>query len=151
MVQLWRPLLVTYFAAATAQAGGDLFRERVAPILEARCIYCHSGTKPKGGLSLVSAVDISRGGDSGAVVVANQPEESLLLAFISGDNPQMPQEGEALQSADVATIRQWIEAGAHWPDGLQLADKRPYDLDWWSLRPLVHSEVPPIESAWIRH
>jgi hypothetical protein len=132
------------------RASGESFRDRVAPILEARCIYCHSGSKPKGDLSLVSEADLSKGGESGAAVVAGQPDESLLLAYVEGEDPLMPQEGKPLSPADVAAIREWIESGADWPDGLQLADKRQYDLDWWSLRPLVRPEVPRVESDWIR-
>ncbi|HEX2474727.1 MAG TPA: PSD1 and planctomycete cytochrome C domain-containing protein [Lacipirellulaceae bacterium] len=150
MVLPWRAVLIVLASAATAHASEELFRERVAPIFEARCIYCHSGTKPKGGLSLVSASDLAKGGESGAVIAAGQPDESLLLAYVSGDDPQMPQEGKPLSSRDVAAIRDWIEHGARWPDGLQLADKRQYDLNWWSLRPLIRPEVPAGESVWIR-
>jgi hypothetical protein len=150
MVRPWRAIVILLFTASITRARDTLFRERVAPILEARCIYCHSGTKPKGGLSLVSSADLSKGGESGPVVAAGSPDESLLYTYISGDDPQMPQEGKSLPAADVAVIREWIERGAHWPDGLQLADKRQYDLDWWSLRALEPPEVPAIESAWIR-
>jgi hypothetical protein len=150
MVLPWRAVLIGLAFAATAHTSEEHFRERVAPILEARCIYCHSGTKAKGGLSLASAADLAKGGESGEVVVAAQPDESLLITYVSGDDPQMPQEGNPLSAGDVAAIRQWIEDGARWPDGLQLADKRQYDLNWWSLRPLTQREIPQIESAWIR-
>ncbi|HEY3394135.1 MAG TPA: PSD1 and planctomycete cytochrome C domain-containing protein [Lacipirellulaceae bacterium] len=150
MVQLWRPLLIVFFSAVAALASDDLFSERVAPVFEARCIYCHSGGKPKGGLSLVAAADLLKGGENGPVVVTGRPDDSLLFTYVSGNEPQMPQEGEPLPSADVAAIRQWIENGAYWPDGVKLADKRQYDLDWWSLQPLTRAEVPAIASAWVR-
>jgi Protein of unknown function (DUF1553)/Protein of unknown function (DUF1549)/Planctomycete cytochrome C len=147
---LSRHLFLVILLAVPAQADDEFFSERVAPILESRCIYCHSGTKPKGGLSLVSAGDLHKGGDSGPVVVASRPVESLLLAYISGDEPQMPKDGKPLSTADVATIRAWIERGAHWPDGVQLTDKRHHDLDWWSLRPLLQPALPSVDSTWIR-
>jgi hypothetical protein len=147
---LSRHVFLAILLTAPARAGDVSFPEQVAPIFEARCIYCHSGTKPKGGLSLVSAADLQKGGESGAVVVAGRPDESLLLVYISGDEPLMPAEGEPLSAAEVLAIRQWIERGADWPDGLELADKRQYDLDWWSLRPLVRPAVPATISAWIR-
>jgi uncharacterized protein DUF1553/uncharacterized protein DUF1549/cytochrome c len=150
MVHPWRVLLFVLIFAATTHAGEELFRERVAPILEARCVYCHSGTKPKGGLSLVSAADLAKGGESGTVIAPGRADNSLLLAYISGDDPQMPQEGKPLSAADVDAIREWINGGAHWPDELQLSDKRQYDLDWWSLRPLLRPDVPAIASAWIQ-
>jgi hypothetical protein len=150
MVRLWRALLILLPTAANAHASGDLFRDRVAPILEERCIYCHSGSEPKGGLSLISAANIEKGGESGPVVVAGQPDDSLLYAYVAGDAPQMPKDGKPLSASEVAAIRQWIENGAQWTDGLELTDKRRYDLDWWSLRPLARPEIPVIESSWIR-
>src|SRR5687768_3050100 len=114
MVRPGRALLILLFTAAITRASDELFRERVAPILEARCIYCHSGTRPKGGLSLVTAADLYKGGESGPVVVAKRPNDSRLLAYVSGDEPQMPQEGESLSAAEVLAIRRWIERGAEW-------------------------------------
>ena len=101
---------------------------------------------PKAACRSISAVDLAKGGESGAVVVAGKPDESLLLEYISGDEPQMPQGRRAAFGAEVAAIREWIEDGAEWPDGLELVDKRQHDLDWWSLRPLTRPAVPAIES-----
>jgi hypothetical protein len=138
------------FAATTVRADDRMFRERVAPILEGRCVHCHGGAKPKGGLSLVSADGLQRGGESGAVVVAGKPDESLLLDYVSGDEPEMPKGEKPLSAAEVATIREWIARGAEWPARVELTDKRPYDMDWWSLRPLCRPAVPDEHSHWIR-
>ena len=118
--------------------------------LRSHCVHCHEGAKPKGGLSLVSAEGLQAGGDSGPVVVAGKPDESLLLEYISGDEPQMPKGEKPLSAAEVATIREWIAGGAAWPAGVELTDKRPYDLDWWSLRPLDRPSPPAVQSDWIR-
>jgi len=138
------------FAAAAARADDRLFREHVAPILEQRCIYCHEGSKPKGGLSLVSARAFQTGGDSGPIVAAGRPDESLLMQYVSGDKPEMPKEGEPLSPSELAAIRQWIQNGASWPEGLELVDKRRYTLDWWSFRPLARPATPAVHSDWAR-
>ena len=143
-------LLATLLWTATVQADDKLFQERIASILETRCIHCHSGAKPKGALSLVSAQSLQRGGESGPAIVAGRPDESLLVQYISGEDPAMPQESEPLSSDEVETIRQWIERGAVWPAGIELVDKRQYDLNWWSLRPLARPETPAVQSSWIR-
>jgi hypothetical protein len=137
-------------SAATVRADDRLFTERIATILESRCVHCHSGMKPKGGLSLVSARSLHTGGDSGPAVAAGRPDQSLLLQYVSGDEPQMPKEGQPLSADEIKSIRQWIEQGAVWPNGVELVDKRQYDLDWWSLRPLVRPPLPPVRSSWIR-
>ena len=142
--------LLIAFSTGTVRADDRLFRERVAPILEARCVHCHGGAKPKSGLSLVSTERFQTGGDSGPVISAGNPDESLLLEYVSGDKPQMPKDEEPLSAAEVAAIREWIASGATWPTGVELADKRQYDLNWWSLRPLVRPSPPAVHSDWVR-
>jgi hypothetical protein len=136
--------------AGVTHADDAWFRDRVAPILEVRCVSCHEGSKPKGGLSFATVKQFRAGGDSGPVIVAGKPDESLLLEYISGDDPLMPKEGSPLSAAEVATIREWIAKGAAWPDGFELVDKRQHDLDWWSLRPLVRPSPPAVQSEWVR-
>src|SRR4051812_7375393 len=119
-------LFVLFTGEKCAVAGDELFRERVAPIFEQRCVSCHSGAKPKGGLSLETSQGFALGGDSGRVVAAGKPDQSLLLENISGDKPEMPKDGKPLAAAEVAAIREWIAAGAAWPEGVTLADKKAY-------------------------
>lgn len=127
-----------------------MFRQSVAPVLESRCLRCHSGTEPKGGLSLETSSQLLQGGDSGPAIVAGAPEDSLLLESIAGDEPAMPKDGAPLSPAEVAAIREWIAAGAPWADDIRLRDKKTIDLDWWSLKPLVESSPPAVESDWVR-
>jgi len=136
--------------AGFAQADDSLFRQRVAPILETRCLSCHDGSKPKGGLSLATSKQFRDGGESGPVVIAGKPDESLLVEYISGDEPVMPKDSDPLASSDIALIRAWIERGAAWPEDVELIDKRPHDLDWWSLRQLQRPTPPDVRSDWIR-
>ena len=65
-------------AARTSCAAADdqLFRDKVAPILERRCLHCHGEATHKGNLSLSTAAAVFKGGDSGPAVVPGKPEES---------------------------------------------------------------------------
>ncbi len=128
----------------------DLFRQSVAPILEARCVSCHQGAKAKGGLALTSARSTVAGGESGAAIVPGKPDDSLLLQYVSGDKPEMPKNAAPLSAAEVDALRRWIAAGAAWPDGVTLSDKKVIDANWWSLLPIVRPAVPQIESTWVR-
>jgi mono/diheme cytochrome c family protein len=145
------------FAAAFAQvangaaADADYFRQQVAPIFEQHCVSCHSGAKPKGGLSLTNAKSAFAGGENGAAIVPGAPIESMLLDYISGSKPTMPKGGPPLKPEQVAVIRHWIESGAAWPAGVTLTDKKPLDLNWWSLLPLKHAPVPATDSHWLRN
>jgi hypothetical protein len=142
--------LVIALWATVVQADDALFRDRVAPILETKCLACHEGSKPKGGLSLATVKRFHAGGESGPAIVPGKPDESLLLDYISGDDPLMPKEGAPLSAAEVAIIREWIASGAAWPEYVELVDKRQHDFDWWSLKPLMRPTPPTIDSGWIR-
>ncbi len=121
----------------------DLLVDRVAPILESRCLHCHSGDRPKGSLSLETLDGLHTGGFSGSAIDPEEPEYSLLLDLVSGGEPQMPPEGDPLDAEQVALIRQWLNAGAPWPENVTLRDRR-FEGEWWSLTPLLRPEVPEV-------
>ena len=150
MAQFCLGCLLALLTTGLARADEAFFRDSIAPLLEAHCLSCHYGPEPKGGLSLETAERLLIGGDSGSAVVPGKPDESLLLEAISGDEPAMPQDGKPLSAPEVAAIADWIAAGASWPEGVTLVDRKAYDLDWWSLQPLVQPPVPEPRSDWIR-
>lgn len=128
-----------------------LFREQVAPLLEARCLHCHNDDTSKGGLSLSRRDAAVRGGDEGPAITAGKPEESGLVDKITGDRPEMPRGEKPLSKTEVAAISGWIAAGAHWPSGRVLIDKRFASQDWWAFRALVAPAVPtPKRQGWTR-
>ena len=140
-------------AATRTVAGADdpTFRDKVAPILEQRCLYCHGEATHKGNLSLRTAATALKGGDSGPAVVPGKPDESLLLDMVGGDPPEMPQKDKPLSKREVASIRSWIEHGAAWPDGLALTDRRFEGQRWWAFAPLDRPQVPAVtSSSWAR-
>jgi Protein of unknown function (DUF1553)/Protein of unknown function (DUF1549) len=79
------------------------------------------------------------GAEGTAVVAPGKPEQSRLIAAISGDQPEMPKNGKPLSSKEIRTLRDWVAAGAKWPDSVVLKND---PLDWWSLRPLKRPTVP---------
>ena len=53
------------------------------------------------------------GGNSGAVVIPTDPDNSLLVKRVEGTiPPQMPLGGSPLTPAEIGRIRQWILEGA---------------------------------------
>ncbi|MCR9199870.1 MAG: PSD1 and planctomycete cytochrome C domain-containing protein [Planctomycetaceae bacterium] len=93
----------------------DFVRQKVIPLLEARCYECHqSAEDPKGGLLLSSRKAMLKGGDSGAAIVPGRPEESLLIEAVRYEGFEMPPRSR-MPSEEVAIFEQWIADGAHWP------------------------------------
>jgi hypothetical protein len=120
----------------------DFVRE-VAPILVARCLECHGGEQPAGGLRLLDEPGLRAGGDSGAVVVAGRAAESPLWQRVAAD--EMPPK-HPLPAEEKAVLSRWIDAGAAWAGGPldPFATSTPSRAgrDWWSLQPL-REVVPP--------
>ncbi len=146
-------LATSIAAAAVPSASGaddQFFRQRIAPILERRCLQCHGDSTRKGNLSLSTASAAFKGGDGGPAIVPGKPGESLLLQMISGDKPAMPRKDKPLSREEVAAIRDWIVAGAAWPAGLTLADRRLEGQRWWAFEPLESPTPPKPRSTWVR-
>ncbi|HXW05253.1 MAG TPA: DUF1549 domain-containing protein [Vicinamibacterales bacterium] len=125
------------------------YDRQVRPIIEARCLECHSQEARKGGLSLASYGDALDGGRSGAAIRPGSAAGSLLVHRILGDvEPQMPKDERPLSEAEVALIRRWIDEGARatptsppapppWEAPLALEAPAVPDVQWagWT-RPL---------------
>jgi len=71
----------------------------------------------------------------------------LLLAHVSGAEPEMPKDGKPLVAGEVEALRQWLLAGAPWPEGLLLSDKSLADANWWSLLPIRRPALPYVRSG----
>ena len=134
------------------QAQSIDFDKRVAPILVSRCLECHRGEEPEGGLKLTEQPFVAKGGDTGPAIVPGKASESLLWERVSSD--EMPPK-HPLSKEEKATLRQWIEEGAKWGEsGLDLfsitTDSRA-GRDWWSLQPLQKVTPPEVDSTWGRN
>ena len=119
----------------------DFVRD-IQPILLSRCSECHGEKLAKSGLRLDVKSAAFAGGDSGKVIVPGQSGNSSLWERISstGDD-RMPPKGNPLTADQIRLVKQWIDQGAKWPDGVdpsKVLDK----YDWWSLKPFIRPRVP---------
>jgi len=111
----WLGWLAVVVSAGSVRADDEHFERHVRPLLVERCHGCHAGTEAKGGLRLDSPESASKGGESGAVIVAGKPEESLLLQAVRHENGlAMPPDGR-LTAAQIEALSQWVRDGAVWP------------------------------------
>jgi formate dehydrogenase gamma subunit len=92
--------------AAEADGGGDIsFADDVLPLLEANCASCH-GEMAMGELQMTDYDTLMAGGQSGPVVAAGSPDESLIIATMGKEHPAV------LTGDDLQTLNDWIAAGA---------------------------------------
>ena len=117
-----RSLLLFLCFVQIASADVD-FRKQIQPVLENACIRCHGADKAKGGLRLDTKEAFLKGGSSGPLTNAKEPQKGELLRRISLPRDHediMPQETEPLSGPHKNWIADWIRTGAQWPDGVVL-------------------------------
>ncbi|MHB9005306.1 MAG: PSD1 and planctomycete cytochrome C domain-containing protein [Limisphaerales bacterium] len=105
-------------AVAASAATVDFARD-VEPLLIKRCSECHGPDQQKAGLRLDSSAAALKGGKSGGpAIVPGQADESPLFQRVVTTDPDdvMPPKGDRLSERDVAALRNWINAGAVWPE-----------------------------------
>ena len=93
-----------------------VFADIIQPIMERKCWSCHSSGKAKGGLNLESLKGWKRGGRNGELVVAGNPDQSLLLNRVYlplSEKEHMPPQGKPqLLPSEVALLEWWISQEA---------------------------------------
>ncbi|MFT3748605.1 MAG: hypothetical protein QM768_09825 [Agriterribacter sp.] len=93
-----------------------VYEDIIQPILNNKCISCHNPGKQKGDLDLSSKAGLSKGGKSGAAIVAADLEKSELLHRVTlpvTSSKFMPADNQpALTPAEISLIKWWINAGA---------------------------------------
>src|SRR6266571_8585121 len=99
-------------ASFGADAKPVSFFHDVVPILKRSCTGCHHPAKLKGELDLTTYAAFQKGGKHGPAFKPETPEESRVIEEISGDEPNMPKEGDPLTKEEVALFERWIKEGA---------------------------------------
>jgi len=99
-------------AGLCADAKPVSYFHEVVPILKRSCTGCHHPAKLKGELDLTTYATFQKGGKHGPSFKPDTPEESRVLEEISGEEPNMPKEGDPLTKDEVALFERWIKEGA---------------------------------------
>src|SRR5579872_643044 len=168
---MWRALLPVAFALAGPSARPALAQQKSVTqpagpartdgysVLSRRCLSCHSGAKPAGGLDLARRAGLVKGGASGPALAASS-EQSLLLKAVRYAGPQMPPSGRLAQS-EIDTMARWIKEGAAYPAGANPAEPTghlvppavtPETMRFWSFQPVRRSKTPAVKDrAWARN
>jgi len=137
-----------------------LYVESVKPILEARCLSCHSPEKHRGGLDLSTRAALLKGGDTGPALIAGDPDASLLIKSIRHEvEPHMPLKADKLPEGEIAVLVAWVKAGAPMPEGAAPAPQAKREMivtdkdrDYWAYRALEDPAPPTVkDTAWVKN
>jgi cytochrome c553 len=136
--------------------GVEFFETRIRPLLANTCYQCHGqeSKKAKGGLLLDSQEGLLRGGDSGPLFVAGDPDKSLLIKAVryKDKDLRMPPDGEKLTGAQVADLEAWVKMGAPLPRAGRPADKiQARTRTHWAFQPVKQPAVPTVKNrSWVQ-
>ena len=138
----WSPTLFLFATALVPNAAGVDFKRDVQPIFAERCYSCHGADKQRNNLRLDRRAAALAGGDSGPSIVAGSSSQSRLYRYVAGLDEKivMPAKGERLTSNQVALIKEWIDAGAPWPE-----EPEENPAAHWAFKPPAFnaSQTPP--------
>ncbi|REK12573.1 MAG: DUF1553 domain-containing protein [Planctomycetota bacterium] len=99
------------------------FEQRVQPIFETYCYHCHGAETQKSALNLSTPAGIRAGGESGAILDAEDASAGTLYEYVH--ERIMPPEGEGeLGDEDIDVIVQWIQAGGKLPGATLPEEKK---------------------------
>jgi cytochrome c553 len=159
-------LVLTMTLSVAAQAedreGQTFFETRIRPVLVQHCYACHSADaaragKLKGGLQLDSRAGVLQGGESGPIVTADRPEESLLIAALrhADSAPAMPPDQQLPQTV-IDDFIAWIRRGLPDPrTASAVTVSRGMSIEagrrWWSMvAPERHQPPAAEDPSWPR-
>ena len=133
MSSMFRFAFITLLIAATLHAAGTDFVREVYPVLQRACFDCHGPEHHKGDLRL----------DTGSPQHVKIGTDLLRrVALPKEDKDAMPKRGDRLTTSEIDHLRDWIKAGAHWPDKFET-------LKHWSYIPPQRPALPAIKNqAW---
>jgi len=144
--------LISFSSPVLAQesqnAQAPLDPQTVRNLLLERCSACHGSDTRESGLRLDTLKGIKKGGDFGPVFIDGKPEQSELIRRVTStdEKKQMPPDSDPLSEPEVELLRQWILAGAPWPDKLEEPDEADARLNHWAWGKLQLPDVPPVAS-----
>src|ERR1700694_4424895 len=136
-MRIWQ-LTIALAGAAAVQAAADPARA----ILENRCLNGH-GQAQTSGLDLRQIDTITKGGKRGPAIVPGSAAQSLLYKAIAHTGDLQMPPGKPLPAEEIASIRAWIDAGAHWEN----ASSNSTEPNWWAFKKVVRPAIPVVPNA----
>ncbi|MEM9160193.1 MAG: DUF1549 domain-containing protein, partial [Verrucomicrobiota bacterium] len=175
-------LLASIICSTSARAENDAFSEgeklfalNVKPVLAEKCFSCH-GDDPKeieGGLDMTTLEGLLKGGDAFEdVLIPGDSEFSFIMEAIRWEDPDFempPKENDRLSEEQIWAIRDWIDAGAPWPEehtvaairdqyaegvivqtsgalSEEWANRRYKEEDIWAYQPIKDTELKTVDA-----
>ncbi|MEO8520008.1 MAG: PSD1 and planctomycete cytochrome C domain-containing protein [Acidobacteriota bacterium] len=145
--------------APAAVPGAVDFTRDIQPIFKTYCAECHGPKKGRARLRLHTPDLVRKGGESGAILVPGNSQNSLLIHRVLGldGDDRMPLDADPLPADVIARLRAWIDQGARGPAGETLSAEAsaagPQDQiqeHWAYVKPSRPALPDVAATAWVR-
>ncbi|MFN0120608.1 MAG: DUF1549 domain-containing protein [Blastocatellia bacterium] len=135
--------------AGAQQTTGVDFQRDIQPVFQQHCAGCHGETRQMAGLRLDNKkIALTR------VIVPGNSSASELYRRVAGlsDQARMPMKAAPLSARQIALIKQWIDAGAVWPDAEAGNAKSGETRKHWAfVAPVRPAASAVTDKAWVRN
>ncbi len=85
------------------------FQHEALPVFKARCVACHTGEQPMGGLDLNTLASLLKGSNNGPVIVEGSADASILIRKIVAKAMPPPGTGPPLSEQEIEQLRLWVD------------------------------------------
>ena len=133
------------------------FEHEALPVFKARCLVCHKGEQPMGGLDLSTLASLLEGSHNGPVIVEGSADTSILIRKVVAKAMPPPGAGPRLGDQEIDQLRLWIDtakfnirtdrAGV---ERVTFTEKEAppvtdEDRQFWAFRKPVQSPIPAVQ------
>ena len=133
-----------------AHEGPVDFVRDIQPIFRQHCYDCHSADHEDGGVNLGIRDRALQGGHDGPIFEVGSSVNSRLIHLVAAVDSKsiMPPETGGLNKQEIGLLRAWIDQGAVWPNGTDVADPREEKAKThWAFKRLQEVAVPVVKDA----
>jgi hypothetical protein len=118
------PIVISSLALASLSSQAAVsFEKQILPVLQKKCLDCHSAAKvvdgkpkkPKGDLRLDAAWAMLKGAENGPSIVPSNLAKSYMHEVVNlpkDDDMFMPPKGDPMTAEEIKLLKEWIESGA---------------------------------------
>lgn len=124
---------IPHFAWAQPATPSVDFKGQIQPILETHCHRCHGPSMRSGGVRLDRRDDVIAKGYSQSPLVGGTLQTNEIYRRVASKDVayRMPKGEPPLSDQQIGLIRQWVEAGAQWPEDSAVLAKSAAE-SWFS-------------------
>lgn len=133
-----------------AHEGPVDFVRDIQPIFRQHCYDCHSADHEDGGVNLGIRDRALQGGHDGPIFEVGSSVHSRLIHLVAAVDSKsiMPPETGGLSKQEIGLLRAWIDQGAVWPNGTDVADPREEKAKThWAFKRLQEVAVPAVNGT----